>query len=90
MLENLQTNNGNLQAKIGLRKLNKQDKTNIIPSFGGMGHHALAWRSTSVSWQCGSYGSMGGWMRGSVGGLRDKGSQGIHSGSITVCKGEVI
>ena len=25
--------------------------------------------------------------RGSVGGLRDKGSQGIHLGSITVCKG---
>ena len=38
-----------------------------------MGHHALAWRSTSLSWQWGSYGSMGGWMRGSVGGLRENG-----------------
>ena len=28
--------------------------------------------------------------RGSVGGLRDKGSQCIHLGSITVCKGEVV
>ena len=40
-----------------------------------------------LSWQWGSYGSKGKWMRGSVGVLRDKWSQGIHSGSITVCKG---
>ena len=85
MLENLQTN-------MGYIKLNKQNKINILTSFGGMGHHALAGRSTSLSlsWQWGSYGSMEGWMRGSVGGLRDKGSQGIHSGSITVCKGENV
>ena len=52
-----------------------------------MGHHALAWRSTSLLRMGGSYGSMGGWMRGSVGGFRGKWSQGIHLGSITVCKG---
>ena len=52
--------------------------TSYTFSLNGMGHHALAWRSTSFGW--GSYGSMedGGWRRGSVGGLRDKGSQGIH------------
>ena len=90
MLENLQTNNGNLQAKMGQIKLNKQDKMNIIPSFGGMGQHALAWRSTSLSQQWGSHCSMGGRMRGSVGGLRDKWSQDIHSSNIMVCKGEVF
>ena len=52
-VRNLQTNNGNLQAMMGLIKLNKQDKMNIMPSFGGMGYHALAWRSTSLSWQWG-------------------------------------
>ena len=51
-----------------------------------MGHHALAWRSTSLF----AMGEL--WLKGkmdewSVGGLRDKWSQGIHSGNITVCKG---
>ena len=43
-----------------------------------------------LSWQWGSYGSKGEWMRGSVGGLRGKWSQGIHLGSITVCKGGIV
>ena len=50
-----------------------------------MGHHSLAWRSTSLE-NGGSNGSMGEWMRGRVNGLRGKWSQGTHSGSITVCK----
>ena len=79
----------NLQTNNALEKINKQHKQQAIPSLDGMGHHALAWRSTSLSCQWGSNGSMGGWMRGSVGGLRDKWSQGVHSGSIIVCKGEV-
>ena len=59
-------------------------KQQVIPSLDGMGHHVLAWRSTSL--ERGSYGSMGGWMRGRVNGLRRKWSQGTHLGSITVCK----
>ena len=65
MLENLQTNNGNLQTNIGWIKLNKQDKKQIIPSFGGMGHHSLAWRSTSLS--LGNEGAMAQWEDGGEG-----------------------
>ena len=58
-------------------KLLKQihEQTMVYLLFGAMGHHALAGRSTSLGW--GSYGSMEMEER-SVGGLRDKGSQGIH------------
>ena len=54
-----------------------------------MDHHALAWRSTSLL-AMGELWCKGKWMRGSVSGLRGKWSQGIHSGSITVCKGGIF
>ena len=59
----------------------KHEKTSI-PSLVGMGHHALAWESTS-QWM-GSYGSMEEWKRGRVNGLRGKWSQGTHMSSITI------
>ena len=57
-------------------------KKEVIPSLDGMGHHALAWRSTSL--ERGSYGSMERWMWGRVNGLRGKWSQGTHTGSIMI------
>ena len=59
-----------------------------LPSLVGMGHHALAWESTS-QWM-GSYGSMDEWRRGRVNDLRCKGSQGTPMGSVTIGRGEVV
>ena len=55
----------------------------VIPSvWVEMGHHALAWGSTSL------YGMeawfVEQWRRGRVNVLRGKGSQGTHMGSITI------
>ena len=51
-----------------------------------MAHHTLAWISTSLL-AMGELWLNGRMDEGSVNGLRGKWSQGIHSGSITVCKG---
>ena len=44
-----------LLEKIENTEANTKNNTGI-PSLNEMGHHALAWRSTSLGW--GSYGSM--------------------------------
>ena len=54
----------------------------------GMGHHALAWESTSL--RIGSYGSMEEWRRGKVNSLRGEWSQGTHMGSIMIGSEGVI
>ena len=59
-----------------------------IPSLVTMGHHALAWESTS-QWM-GSYGSVEEWRRGRVNGLRDKGSQSTHARNIAIGREEVF
>ena len=47
-----------------------------------MGHHALSWGRTSLygmeAWLVEQ------WKRGRVNGLRDRGSQSTHTGSITI------
>ena len=47
-----------------------------------MGHHSLAWGSTSLYGMEASLVEK--WRRGRVNGLRGKGSQGTHTGSITI------
>ena len=57
------------QNKLGDKPANKpwirkqiHKRTLVYLLFDGMGHHALAWRSTSLGW--GSYGSMENWGEG--------------------------
>ena len=63
-------------------KGSKSMKKTSIPSLVGIGHHALAWESTS-QWM-GSYGSMEELRRGRVNDLRGKWSRGTHMGIVTI------
>ena len=59
----------------------KHEKTSI-PSLVGMGHHALAWESTSL--RNGELWLNGGMEERMVNGLRGKWSQGTHTGSVMI------
>ena len=68
-----------------LENYNKNDiKQNLYLLWVDMGHHALAWGSTSL-WN-GSFGSMEEWRRGRVNCLRGKWFQGTHTCRIMIGK----
>ena len=69
------------------------NKTRLYLSFGEMGHHALAGRSTSLSHSAMEELWLNGedeWKRGGCGWLERQRGLKASSGSITVCKRGVV